>query len=76
MLDEFVHFLDEIGVASRWQALQGEGIKRAMIDFFQDVLLYGMKTLFGIEAMNTLPDLWCSDAAAMRLAGCNAVQIR
>ena len=76
MLDEFVHFLDEIGVASRWQALQGEGIKREMIDFFQYVLLYGMKTLFGIEAMNALPDLLVSDEAAMRLAGFNAVQIR
>ena len=76
MLDEFVHFLDEIGVASRWQALQGEGIKREMIDFFQYVLLYGMKTLFGIEAMNALPDLLFSDEAAMRLAGFNAVQIR
>jgi Transposase DDE domain len=76
MLDEFVHFLDEIGMASRWQALQGEGIKREMIDFFQYVLLYGMKTLFGIEAMNALPDLLFSDEAAMRLAGFNAVQIR
>ena len=76
MLDEFVHFLDEIGVASRWQALQGEGIKREMIDFFQYVLLYGMKTLFGIEAMNALPELLFSDEAAMRLAGFNAAQIR
>ena len=76
MLDEFGHFLDEIGVASRWQAWQGEGIKREMIDFFPYVLLYGMKTLFGMETMNALPDLWFSDEAAMRLAGFNAVQIR
>ena len=44
ILDEFVHFLDEVGVLSRWQALQGEDIQREMVDFFQYVLLYGMKT--------------------------------
>jgi hypothetical protein len=76
ILDEFVHFLDEIGVLSRWQALQGEDIQREMVDFFQYVMLYGMKTLLGIEAMNALPDLLFSDEAAMRLAGFNAMQIR
>jgi Transposase DDE domain len=76
ILDAFVHFLDEIGVVPRWQALQGDGIQREMVDFFQYVMLYGMKTLFGIEAMNALPELLFSDAAAMRLAGFNAVQLR
>lgn len=76
ILDEFVHFLDEIGVLARWRALQGEAIRREMVDFFQYVMLYGMKTLFGIEAMNALPELLFSDEAAMRLAGFNAVQIR
>jgi len=76
ILDEFVHFLDEVGVLSRWQALQGEDIQREMVDFFQDVMLYGRKTLLGIEAMNALPDLLFSDEAAMRLAGFNAMQIR
>ena len=76
ILDAFVHFLDEVGVLSRWQALQGEDIQREMVDFFQYVMLYGMKTLLGIEAMNALPDLLFSDEAAMRLAGFNAMQIR
>jgi hypothetical protein len=76
ILDEFVHFLDEVSVLSRWQALQGEDIQREMVDFFQYVMLYGMKTLLGIEAMNALPDLLCSDEAAMRLAGFQAMQIR
>src|SRR5215813_11916825 len=71
ILDEFVHFLDEVGVLSRWQALQGEDIQREMVDFFQYVMLYGLKTLLGIEAMNALPDLLFSDEAAMRLAGFN-----
>jgi hypothetical protein len=76
ILDEFVHFLDEMGVLPRWQVLQGDEIQREMVDFFQYVMLYGMKTLFGIESMNALPSLLFSDAAAMRLAGFNAVQIR
>jgi hypothetical protein len=76
LLDEFMHFVDEVGVLARWQTLQGEGIQREMVDFFQYVLLYGMKTLCGIEAMNALPALLFSDEAAMRLAGFNAVQIR
>ena len=76
LLDEFVHFLDEVGVLSRWQALQGEDIQREMVDFFPYVMLYSLKTLLGSEAMNALPDLLCSDEAAMRLAGFNAIQIR
>ena len=76
ILDEFVHFLDKVGVLPRWQALQGDGIKREMVAFFQYVMLYGMKTLFGIEAMNALPALLFSDEAAMRLAGFNAVPLR
>lgn len=76
LLDEFVHFLDEVGVLSLWHQLQGEGIQREMVDFFQYVLLYGMKTLCGIDSMNALPELLFSDEAAMRLAGFNAVQIR
>jgi hypothetical protein len=76
ILDEFVHFLGEVGVLPRWQALQGDGIQREMVDFFQYAMLYGMKTLLGIEAMNALPALLFSDEAAMRLAGFNAVQIR
>ena len=75
-MDEFVPFLDEVGVLPRWQAWQGEGIQREMVAFFQDVMLSGMKTLLGMEAMHALPDLVGSDDAAMRLAGCNAVQLR
>src|SRR5262249_45157273 len=76
ILEAFVHFLDEVGVLSRLQALPGKDIQRGEGDFFQYVMLYGLKTLLGIEAMNALPDLLCSDEAAMRLAGFNALQIR
>src|SRR5262249_47915643 len=69
LLGECVHFLGEVGVLSRWQALQGEDIQREMVDFFQYVRLYSMKTLLGIEAMNALPDLLFSAEAAMRRQG-------
>jgi hypothetical protein len=74
--DAFVQCLDEIGVAPRWPALQGDGLRREMVDLCQYVMLYGRTTLFGLEAMHALPELLCSDAAAMRLAGFNAVQMR
>src|SRR5712691_7595274 len=35
-----------------------------------------MQTLLGMEAIHARPALLCSAAAAMRLAGCNAVQRR
>ncbi len=40
------------------------------------VLLYGLKTLFGIDSMNALPALWFSDEALMHLVGFNAQQVR
>ena len=39
-------------------------------------MLYGLKTLFGIESMNALPALLFSDEALMQLVGFNAQQVR
>jgi hypothetical protein len=39
ILDEFVPCLDEVGVLPRWQAVQGDGITREMVDFFPYVML-------------------------------------
>ena len=39
-------------------------------------MLYGLKTLFGIESINALPSLLCSDEALMQLVGFNAQQVR
>lgn len=51
-------------------------MQREMLPFVQDVLFYGMKTLFGIESINALPSLLFSDEALMQLVGFNAQQIR
>jgi len=54
----------------------GAGIHRAMVPFVQYVLLYGLKTLCGIESINALPNLLFSDEALMQLVGFNAQQVR
>ena len=52
--------------------VQGTAIQRVMVPFVQYILLYSLKTLFGIERMNALPALLCSDEALMRLVDFNA----
>jgi hypothetical protein len=47
-----------------------------MLHFVQYVLLYSLKTLFGIESINALPALLFSDEALMQLVGFNAQQVR
>lgn len=76
LLDEFFHFLRELGIAELLEDVRGKGIKREMVPMVQYVLLYGLKTLFGIEHMNALPELLFSDEASMRWVGFNAHQVR
>ena len=47
-----------------------------MVPFVQYLLLYGLKTLFGIESINALPALLFSDEALMQLVGFNTQQLR
>jgi hypothetical protein len=47
-----------------------------MVPYVQSRLLYGLKTLFGIEHMPALPAWLFSDEALIRLVGCNAQQVR
>jgi hypothetical protein len=55
VLDDFFHFLQSIGVMPLLEQVQGAALQREMLPFVQYVLLYGLKTLFGIESMNALP---------------------
>jgi hypothetical protein len=57
-------------------AVHGAAMQREMVPFVHDVLLYSLKTLFGIESMHALPALLCSDEALMQLVGFNAQQVR
>jgi hypothetical protein len=47
-----------------------------MVPSVPSVLLYGLKTWFGIQSMNALPPLLFSDEAMMQLVGFNAQQVR
>jgi hypothetical protein len=75
LLDEFSHFLDVSGVLVLLTTLDLPGVKRVFLPVVQFVLLYLLKTLLGIEAMNALPALLFSNVAAMTLVGFNAYQV-
>jgi hypothetical protein len=47
-----------------------------MVPFVPYVLLYGLKTLFGIDSINALPPLLFRDEALLQLVGFNAQQVR
>jgi hypothetical protein len=76
LLDDFFHFLQALGVMAMLQETHGAGIDRVMVPFVQYLLLYGLKTLFGIESINALPALLFSDEALMQLVGFNTQQLR
>lgn len=71
LLDDFFHFLQAIGVMAMPEEVHGAAIHRGMLSFVQYVLLYGLKTMFGIESINALPSLLFSDEALMQLVGFN-----
>jgi hypothetical protein len=76
LLDDFFRFLRAIEVMPLLEQVDGTAIQREMLPVIQYLLLYGLKTLFGIESMNALPPLLFSDEALMQLVGFNAQQVR
>lgn len=75
LLDEFFHFLEMLGVLRLVDELRLPEAQRVLIPVVQYVLLYLLKTLFGIGSMNALPALLFSNVAVMTLIGFNATQI-
>ena len=76
LLDDFFHFLQAMGVMGLLEEAHGAAIHREMGPFVQYALLYGVKTLFGMESINALPSLLFSDEARMPLVGFNAQPVR
>jgi len=76
VLDDFFHFMRELGGVDLMARVQGTAIQREMVPVVQDLLRSGLKTLLGIERMHALPALLCSDEALMRLVGFNAQHVR
>ncbi len=76
VLDEFFQFLRTMGVMALLEDVHGAAIQREMVPYVQSVVLYGLKTWFGIESMHALPALLFSDEALMQLVGFNAQHVR
>jgi hypothetical protein len=71
-----LHVLRALGVMDLLADVHGTAIQRKMVPFVEYILLFGLKTLFGIESINALPSLLCSDEALMPLVGVIAPQVR
>jgi hypothetical protein len=76
VLDDFCHVLDQVGVLALLAEVHGAAIQPELLPCIQYVMLYRLKTLFGIERMKALPALLCSDEARLQWVGCNAQQVR
>jgi hypothetical protein len=76
LLDDCLHFLQAIGVMVLLEEAHGAAIHRQMVPCVPYVLLYSMKTLFGMERIKALPSLLFSDEALMQWVGFNAQQVR
>lgn len=74
-LDDFFQFLQAVGVMALLEQVHGRAIHRAMVPVVQYGLLYGVKTLVGMERMHALAGLLCREEAPMRLVGFNAQQV-
>jgi Transposase DDE domain len=76
LLDDCFYFLHELEVIAWLDTVQGTAVQREMVPFVQYLLLYSLKTLFGMASMNALPALLFSEEALMQLVGFNARQVR
>jgi len=76
LLDDFFHFMRELGGVDLMERVQGTAIQREMVPVVQYLWRSGLQTLFGIERMNALPALWFSAEALMRWVGFNAQHVR
>ena len=48
LLDEFFHFLRELGVMTLLEEIRGIAMHRVLVPFVQYLLLYGLKALLGM----------------------------
>jgi hypothetical protein len=76
LLDDVFHCWRELGVLALMAGVQGTALQRAMVPVVQSLWLDGLKTLLGMERMQALPALLCSDAALMPWVGFHAQQVR
>src|SRR2546429_6712538 len=51
LLDDFFYFLQQLGVVDLLNDVRSTAIQREMVPVVQYVLLYSLKTLFGVDSM-------------------------
>jgi len=61
LLDDFSHFLEEADVMALLPDVHGTAIQWQMAPFVQSLLVYRLKTRFGIESIKALPTLLFAD---------------
>ena len=75
LLDEFFHFMEQLGVMEVIGKMDLAGVQRVLIPVVQFVLLYMLKVVLGIASMNALPRLLFSNVGLMQMIGFNATQV-
>jgi hypothetical protein len=55
LLADLCSFLQGLSVVDWLNNVRSTTIRREMVSIVQDVLLYSLKTLFGVDSMNALP---------------------
>ncbi len=77
VFDYLLNFMDEYDITAILNEVKPEkkAIKRQSLNYFQFILLYIMKTVIGIDGMNSCEELLFTNYFAMRMAHFNARQI-
>src|SRR5262249_22264545 len=76
LLDDFFHFLRDLGVLDLMAGVQGTALQREMVPVVPDLVRYGVKTLFGMERMKAVPALLFSEEALRPWVGSHAQPVR
>ena len=76
LLDDLFSCLPPLGVVDWRHEVHRTAIQRERVPVVQEVWLYRLQTLFGVDRMHAVPPVRCSDEALMRLVGFKAQQVR
>lgn len=75
IVDQFLFFVEELGVGALVRGLRPTGIKREVVPAELGVMLYFLRCLARIPSQEALPDLLYADTALMLRLGFNAHQV-
>lgn len=76
LFDSFFNYLQEIDVFPHLEHLDPQKQRRKNVTFFQITLVFLMKVIGSIKAMDEINDLLLTDELLMSMCGFNAYQVR